>query len=116
MQKISFGQNKKGEYVMNEFKFNAATFEQIQNLIYPLINALFDFNPAEEIGDKSKVFNDVGYAFEQISELFYVAGRSLEDGLLTVEEIEAIISEAIDIPNAIKTILNGIKTETENGE
>ncbi len=88
-----------------EFKFDAATFVMVQNLVYPLVTALANFKPEEWVGEKSELFMSVGDALADISTLFTVAGSAIEDGRLTVEEIEEIITQAATIPVAIDKIV-----------
>lgn len=89
---------------MEKLTFDAATFEQIQGLIYPLISTLFDFDATDWIGDKSALFDVIGNLFEQVTELFYAVRDALIDGILTEDEISGIITEALDIPEAIAAI------------
>ena len=86
-------------------KFDAATFEMVQSLAFPLIATLTGFNPAEWVGDKSELFIQVGDAFADVSALFTVIGSALEDGKLTAVEIEAIIEKAQTLPDAIEEIV-----------
>jgi hypothetical protein len=94
-----------------QFEFNAKTFEQIQQLVFPLIGTLFDFDPAGFVGDKSELFNKVGVAFDELAELFYTVGTALEDGYLKADEVEAIITQALDVPAAIKAIETEFKSD-----
>ena len=87
-----------------EFKFDAATFEMIQNLAFPLIASLTGFDAAAWAGEQSELFIKVGEGFTQVSELFITIGTALQDGKLTAEEIEGIIAEAKDIPAALDSI------------
>jgi len=88
-----------------DFNFDAATFEMIQNLAFPLIATLTGFDPEEWVGDQSELFIKVGDAFGDIAALFLVIGSALEDGKLTAEEIGAIVESAMDIPEAINAIV-----------
>lgn len=88
-----------------EFKFDAASFEMVQSLAFPLIKALTGFDTAEFVGEQSELFIKVGDAFGDISALFVVIGTALEDGKLTAEEINAIILGAKSIPEAIDAIV-----------
>jgi hypothetical protein len=95
------------------FEFNAKTFEQIQQLVFPLVATLFEFDPAAFVGDKAELFNKVGATFDELAELFYTVGTALEDGYLKADEVEAIITQALDVPAAIKAIEAEFKGDAE---
>jgi hypothetical protein len=86
-------------------KFDAETFETVQRLVYPLVASLFDFDPAEYVGEKSKLFYEVSEAFDSLSVLFYVAAQSLEDGILSEDELNDIITKAVSVGVAIEDIV-----------
>jgi hypothetical protein len=94
-------------------RFDAATFEMIQTLAYPLISTLTGFDPGEWVGEQSELFIKVGDGFADISALFIVIGTALEDGKLTAEELEAIISKAQTLPDAIDDIVGFFEDEDE---
>ena len=48
-------------------EFNAATFEMVQNLAFPLIATLTGFDPAEWVGEQSELFIQVGDAFADVA-------------------------------------------------
>ena len=85
-------------------EFSTATFETVQNLVYPLVLALTDFDAKGYVGEKSEVFQLTGEAFAEISKLFLTAATALEDGLLTAVEIDEIIAQALTIPAAVHDI------------
>jgi len=87
-----------------ELKFSTATFEMIQGLLYPLMKTLVGFDAQEWVGEKSELFVAVGEAFGDVGTLFMLAGTAIEDGLLTEEELEAIIAKAATLPEAIEQI------------
>lgn len=89
---------------MATFNFIPQTFETVQKLVFPLIRTFLDFDPAEWVGEKSELFIKVGDGLGDLSALFIMVGTALEDGLLTVEEIEAIITQAKTLPEAIDAI------------
>ena len=88
-----------------DFKFDGATFEMIQNLVFPLVTTLTGFDPTVWVGEKSELFIKVGDGFADLSALFILVGTALEDGKLTAEEIEAIITDAKELPDAIDAIV-----------
>lgn len=90
---------------MGDFKFDAATFEMIQNLAFPLIETLTGFDPAEWTGDKAELFVRVGDGLGDLSALFLVVGSALEDGKLSADEINEIILKAVTLPEAIDNIV-----------
>ena len=96
-----------------DFKFDAATFEMIQTLAFPLVATLTGFDPALFVGDKSELFIKVGDGFADLSALFMVVGSALEDGKLTAEEIEEIILLAKDLPTAIDNIVGFFDDDEE---
>jgi hypothetical protein len=85
-------------------KFDAATFEALQRLVYPLVEIVFGIKIAEFVGDKSELFTKTGEAVGEISELFLVTGSALEDGIVTEEEVEQIIAQAVTVGEAIGNI------------
>lgn len=99
---------------MEKFKFDATTFEALQRLIFPLVEIFLDFDPANFVGEKSVLFSKTGDALSEASELFYVAASALEDGLLTAEEIEEIISKAISVGEAISKIAGYLDFSSED--
>ena len=86
-------------------KFDAETFETVQRLVYPLVASLFDFDPAEYVGEKSQLFNEIGDAFDSLSVLFYVAAQALEDGILTEDELNEVVAKAVSVGVAIEDIV-----------
>ena len=96
-----------------EFKFDAATFEMLQNLSFPLIKALTGFDPEEWVGDKSELFITVGESFGEVSSLFLIAGAALEDGRLSADELNEIIAQAATLPDALENILGFFDDDDE---
>lgn len=97
---------------MSEFKFDAATFEMVQSLVFPLVQTLVGFDAQGWVGDKSVMFTEVGEGLMDLSILFTLVGAALKDGKLTAEEISAIITQAATLPLAIEEItiaINGPK-------
>jgi hypothetical protein len=47
---------------------------------------------------------------KETGELFTVVGQALEDGTLTKEEINLIISQAKDVKTAVVTLISIVKT------
>lgn len=95
-------------------KFDTSTFAMVQGLAFPLIATLTGFDPAEWVGDQSELFIRVGDGFADISALFIVIGTALEDGKLTAEEIEAIITTAQTLPDAIDNIVGFFEDDEED--
>lgn len=93
------------------FEFSTATFEMIQQLVYPLLKTLVGFDAQAWTGDKSELFLHIGDLFSDIGALFTVVGTALEDGILTAAEIETIIADAKTIPDAIDQIVGFFKDE-----
>ena len=89
-------------------KFDAATFETVQRLVYPLVDTLFDFNPAEFVGDKAELFSAIAEAMSDVSTLFFLAADALTDGILSEEEIAGIIAQAGAVIDAVSEISNRI--------
>ena len=85
-------------------KFDAQTFETVQNLVYPLIDALFDFNPADTVSDQAEHFANISAALEELSILFAIACDALTDGVLTADEIGEVITQAGSVFAAIEAI------------
>lgn len=94
-----------------DFTFNAATFEMIQNLVFPLVKTLTGFDTETWAGEKSELFIKVGDAFADVSALFMVVGTALEDGRLSGAEIEEIIANAKELPEAIDAIVGFFEDE-----
>lgn len=94
-----------------DFKFDAATFEMIQSLAFPLVKTLTGFDPEEFIGEQSELFVKVGDGFADVSALFLLVGSALEDGKLSAEELEAIIADAKELPEAIDAIVGFFEDE-----
>lgn len=93
---------------MMEFKFDAATFEMVQALVFPLVQSLAGFDAQGWVGEKSEMFAKVGEGLMDLSILFTLVGTSLKDGKLTAVEIEAIIAKAKTLPLAIAEITAAI--------
>ena len=93
---------------MTELKFDAATFEMVQSLVFPLIKTLAGFDAEAWVGDKSVMFSEVGEGLMDLSILFTLVGTALKDGKLTAEEISAIITQAKELPLAIAEITAAI--------
>ena len=85
-------------------KFDAATFEALQRLVYPLVEIVFGIDADGYIADKSTLFIQTGEAISEVAELFLVAGSALEDGVVTEAEVEVIIDQAITVGQAISEI------------
>ena len=95
------------------FKFDAATFEMIQGIAYPLIKTLTGFDPEAFVGEQSELFVQVGDGFADVSALFLLVGSALEDGKLSAVELEEIIAAAKDLPEAIDNIVGFFEDEEE---
>ena len=95
------------------FTFDAATFEMIQNLLFPLLKTLIGFDTEEWVGEQSELFIAVGEGFADVAQLFIVVGTALEDGKLSAEEIEDIITKAVALPDAIDEIVDFFDDDDE---
>lgn len=91
--------------------FDVKTFEMIQSLVFPLVKSLAGFDVEAFVGDKSELFIKVADGLADVSALFMVVGTALEDGKLSAEEIEAIIAEAKDLPEALDAIIGFFDAE-----
>lgn len=87
-----------------DLKFDAATFEMIQALVFPLVQALSGFDAQGYVGEKSEIFMKVGEGLMDLSILFTLVGTALNDGKLSAVEIEEIIAKAKTLPLAITEI------------
>ena len=96
-----------------DFKFDAATFEMIQGLVFPLLKTLIGFDTEEWVGEQSELFITVGEGFADVATLFTVVGTALEDGKLSAEEIEDIITKAGALPDAIDEIVGFFEDDDE---
>ena len=96
-----------------DFKFDGATFEMIQNLVFPLLKTLVGFDAEAWTGEQSELFIKVGDGFADVSALFLVVGAALEDGKLSAAEIEEIILKAKELPEAIDNIVAFFEDEEE---
>lgn len=88
--------------------FDAATFETIQNLVFPLVKSIFNIDIAGFVGSKAELFTLVGDALGELQELFFAVGEALTDGILTEEEIGNIITQAKDVPTAISALVDAV--------
>lgn len=84
--------------------FETKTWEMIQDLVFPLLKTFTGFDAVEFAGEKSVLFTEVGEGLDELSKLFLLAGTALEDGKLTAEEIEAIVAQALTLPDALDAI------------
>lgn len=96
-----------------KFEFSTATFNMVQELVFPLLKGLIGFDAQAWVGEKSELFIHVGDSLGEISELFLIAGSALEDGVLTAEELDKIITQAGTVPDAIAEIIGYFKDDTE---
>lgn len=99
-----------------EFKFDAATFEMVQNLVFPLVKSLAGFDVEAFVGDKSQMFKEASEALDEVSALFMLVGTALEDGRLSADEVEAIVLKAKTIPEAVDELLNLFGSEEDAPE
>ena len=94
-----------------DLKFDAATFETVQRLIFPLVKTLVGFDAQTWTGEKSELFILIGDGLGDLASLFIMAGTALEDGLLTEVELEEIIAKAITLPAALAEITSFFESE-----
>ena len=96
-----------------EFSFSDVNFELIQSVTYPIIEQITGIDPTKWTGEKSELFIDVGDAFGDISSLFIVIGSALEDGKISMEEVEEIVAKSKSLPDAIDEIISFFEDEAE---
>jgi hypothetical protein len=89
----------------SNMSFQLQTLETIQNLVFPLVKTFTNFDPQAFVGSQAELFTHVGDAFGDIAALFTVCGVALEDGILTSEELQEIVTKAKTIPDAIDEIV-----------
>lgn len=90
--------------------FDTQTLVTIQQLLIPVLKTFTGFDLAAFEAGNADVFILVADGFGSLSTLFTLIGTALQDGLLSVEEINAIVTQAKTLPLAIDAItsrLNG---------
>lgn len=98
------------------FDFTTQTFEQVQRLVFPLVETLFGVDVDGFVGESSELFQEVGEGLDQIAGLFFLAAQALEDGILTAEELDGIIANAKELPQAIAEISDAFERLTGGDE
>lgn len=82
--------------------FASLDLEALQALLFPLIQTLTKFSvPQFLAGTPAESLGLAGNALHQAGELFDAAAAALADGRVTMEEVNLIVAEALDVPAAI---------------
>lgn len=92
-------------------EFSVHTIETIQTLLFPIIKSLTKFDPQVFAGNQSDLFLSIGDALGDIASLFTVCGTALEDGVLSADELTAIIANASTVDEAIDEVFAHFKKE-----
>ena len=93
--------------------FSGVSFEDIQKLLFPVVKSLGGPDIEGAIIDKADVLTETALFLDQLATLCGLAGESLADGLLTDEELEALISGAESLPEALEGIIEAWKPVAE---
>lgn len=88
--------------------FDTHTLVTIQDLLIPVIKSFTGFDAGAFAAGKAEMFNLVADGFGDLSMLFTLIATALEDGRLTVEEINAIVTQAKTLPVAIDAIASAL--------
>jgi len=85
--------------------FSGVSFEDIQRLLFPIVKSLGGPDIEAAVVDKADVLTETALFLDQVATLCGLAGESLADGLLTDEELEAIVAGAESLPEALEGIV-----------
>jgi len=96
--------------------FSGISFEQLQVFAYPLIKALGGPDIAQEVEDKADVLLESGNLLADAAAVLHAAAAAMEDGMLTDDEIDEIITMAEDLPDALHAINSAWYDEVEDVE
>ena len=90
-------------------KFSDLDLTSLQAVIFPLIQIL----TGADLSKKVELSADVAFAVRdclaECAEVFDAAGLGMVDGGLTNDEIDVIVDEACDVPEATRNIIEAIK-------
>ena len=90
-------------------KFSDLDLGSLQAVLYPIIEIL----TGVDIGKHVELQADTAFAIRdclnEAAEIFDAAGLGMVDGHLSSDEINAVVEEATDMPEAARKIIEAIK-------
>lgn len=99
-------------------KFEIQDIVQLQTMVFPLIKMLGGPDVPEDIlkPTSANLFR-VGVVLKESTDVVMEAAQALDDGHLSLDEINAIIGEAVDVKEAIDRLRHGgSETEEPRGD
>jgi len=85
-------------------RFSLADLEALQRLAFPLLYTVAGIDVQGAVSKQADTLKAAGDGFTQLADLFYVAGEAAADGILSGDEINALVEKAQDLPEAIDLI------------
>jgi hypothetical protein len=92
--------------------FSTQTIVTIEQLVFPLLKTLTGVDAQAFAGEQAEKFTVIGDSLADLAGLFSLAGSALADGLLTVEELDALVTKAKTLPEALDAIIALFHDET----
>ena len=80
----------------------------LQRVLFPVIDMLTGVDVQDLAAGKAHAFKAAGDGFSDVAGLCTMMGVALDDGILTNEEIDAIIADASDLDDAFDAIRDAI--------
>ena len=93
--------------------FSDLDFGGLQRILFPVIEALGGPDVQEFISEKGVVFNEAADVLESSAAILRLAGEATEDGILSNDEIEAVIAAAPTVEQAVKELFDLIQGAEE---
>ena len=93
--------------------FSEINLGGLQEILFPVVEALGGPDIKEFVQDKGVVLGEAADVLESAAALLRMAGDATADGILTNEEIDAIISAAPSIEQAVKDLFDSIQGTEE---
>ena len=88
--------------------FSSIDFGMLQAMLYPVIVAATGVDVQDMVSGKAPAFRAVGEGLSDLAAVFDMAAEALDDGILTNDEINALIAGATDLSGAFDAIRDAL--------
>ncbi len=93
--------------------FGQLDLGSIQEMLFPVIEALGGPDIKEFVEEKGAVFGEAADVLESAAAVLRMAGEATEDGILTNEEINAVVAAAPSVERAVRDLFDMIQGTEE---
>jgi len=96
--------------------FEMVDFGMLQSMVYPIIKMTTGIDAQGMVAGRASSLRATGDALGELAAIFDMAADAADDGILTNAEINALIDEAKDLPDAYESVRLALMGTADDGE